>query len=430
MQTNSMKKRLPSVVMLVTAAAFVFGVVQLFKLRFEVGDVYPAYSSLRSDPLGAMAFYESLEKLPGISVRRDHSSANKLPEGRDTTYLHLAARTFEWNWLPEELWQEIDGFLLGGGRLTITFYPETARPFRPFAGATQPGNPSRQKGGKSDGKKRKLRPKADRPLELDSVKEHWGVEFAHAKLEMGETDSYEPAEVERRSDLPLPESLAWHSGTIFTNLDKSWHTIYARGTNPVVIERRFGKGTVVLATDSYCLSNQALREDRHADLLTWFIGPNRRVIFDEAHHGILEPSGVATLIRNYRLHGLAGGLLVLAALFIWKNSASFVPPHPDEPSEGYVAGKDAAAGFVNLLRRNVPAREVLTVCFSEWTKSLYQGRYYTITAVTEAQAVMEAELKRPQRERDPVKAYQTICRILNSSEFRVPTQKAEVDRKN
>jgi len=409
-----MKKRLPIVMILTGAAAFAFGIVQLFKLRFEEGDVYPAYSSLRSDPLGAMAFYESLDKLPGISVRRDHSSANKLPEGKDTSYLHLAARTFEWNSLPEELWKEIDAFLLNGGRLAITFYPETARPFRPFAGQTQTGNPPTQKKG---GKKKKARDD-DGPFELETLKERWGVEFGYRRLEVGDAESYEPAEVENRSNLPLPETLAWHSATTFTNLDESWRTIYARGTNPVVIERRFGKGSVLMATDSYFLSNEALRKDRHADLLAWFVGPNRHVIFDEAHHGIMDTSGVATLIRNYRLHGLAAGLLLLAALFIWKNSVSFVPPHPDEKSEGYVAGKDAAAGFVNLLRRNIPARDVLTVCFAEWTKSLYQGRYYTITAVTQAQTVMEAENKRALRERDPVKAYQTICQVLKAPEMR------------
>ena len=34
-----------------------------------------------------------------------------------------------------------------------------------------------------------------------------------------------------------------------------------------------------------------------------------------------------------------------------------------------MAGKDAAAGFVNLLRRNIPPRDVLTTCFAEWKKS-------------------------------------------------------------
>lgn len=403
-----MKGHLPIVLLLACAAAFLFGVVQLFKLRFEVGDVYPAYSSLRADPLGTMAFYESLEKLPGLSVRRDHRAANQLPEGKDTTYLHLAARTLEWDWLPEATWEEIDSFLLNGGRLAITFHPETSPPFRPFSAPVPTGNPpARPRGGKD-----KSQPAQERPHDADSLRQRWGVEFEYRKLEVGGKKSYAPVEVDNRSQLPLPDSLAWHSATIFTNLDPSWGAIYARGTNPVVIERRFGKGSVVMATDSYFLSNEALREDRHADLLAWFVGPSRRVVFDEAHHGILDTAGVAALIRAYRLHGLAASLLVLAALFIWKNSVSLVPPRANGKSAGHVAGKDAAAGFVNLLRRNIPARDVLPVCFAEWTKSLYQGRFYTITAVTQAQAVMETELKRPQRERDAVRAYRAICRAL------------------
>lgn len=404
-----MKKHLPILLIVICAAAFVAGIGQLFKLRFEVGDVYPAYSSLRSDPLGTMAFYESLDALPGISVRRDHSSANKLPEGRGTTYLHLAARTTDWDELPVEQWKEMDAFLLSGGRLVITFYPETDQPFRPVSTRTQAGRSPAQK----QGKQKKSRP-AEPRYQSEAVSERWGVEFDYRQRAAGDTGAYEPVEVKRRGDLPFPPSLAWHSATVFTNLNQAWSAIYTRGTNPVVIERRFGKGTVVMATDSYFLSNEALREDRQADLLAWFVGTNARVLFDEAHHGIMDTSGVATLVRNYRLHGLAAGLLVLAALFIWKNSFSLVPPHAVEKPAGHVAGKDAAAGFVNLLRRNIRADDVLAVCFAEWTKSLYQGRYYTITAVTQAQAVMEEELKRPPRARDPVKAYQTICRILKS----------------
>ena len=79
-----MKKHFPILVLLGCTAAFAFGLVQLFQLRFEVGDVYPPYSSLRSDPLGAMAFYESLEKLPGVSVRRDFNANNRMPEEPST----------------------------------------------------------------------------------------------------------------------------------------------------------------------------------------------------------------------------------------------------------------------------------------------------------------------------------------------------------
>ena len=76
-----MRPSLPLLLLLICAAAFGFGLFQLFKLRYEVGDVYPQYSSLRSDPLGTMIFYESLEQFPHLSVRRDFSANNQLPGG-------------------------------------------------------------------------------------------------------------------------------------------------------------------------------------------------------------------------------------------------------------------------------------------------------------------------------------------------------------
>src|SRR5215831_15977249 len=112
-----MNRYLPTVFLLVCAGALIFGVIEIFQLRFESGDVYPEYSSLRADPLGTMALYESLDKMPGISVRRDYSADNHLPPGRDTTYLHLAAHTYEWAWMEEDLVKEIEGFVTGGGRL-------------------------------------------------------------------------------------------------------------------------------------------------------------------------------------------------------------------------------------------------------------------------------------------------------------------------
>src|SRR5205807_5643409 len=120
-------------------------------------------------------------------------------------------------------------------------------------------------------------------------------------------------------------------------------------------------GTIAMASDSYFLSNEALLKDRHPDLLSWWIGPNKQIIFDEAHFGVVENPGIAALIRKYHLHGLILGLILLAGLFIWKNSAPFIPMYAEELRSDFVPGKDSAAGFVNLLRRNIPASEILNL---------------------------------------------------------------------
>lgn len=420
-----MRKNSPMLALVLGATVFVAGVVYLFLLRFEAGDVYPRYSSLRADPLGTMALAESLAKLPGLTVRRDVSSSGRLPEEKNTTYLHLAAETHDWRWMPADLANEIEAFATRGGRLVVTMHPTTRPDFWPPAvpfpftptntpTTNAPGtNAPATKNTKKPARK-KSSPKPDEMLNQVSLQKRWGMEFGHEKLNQNEDDLFEPVEVTNETDLPLPATLDWHSALVLTNLDSSWRMIYSRGKNAVVAERKFGRGSIIIATDSYFLSNEALTKDRQPELLAWLIGPATQVVFDEAHLGVVESSGIAILMRKYRLTGLIGALVSLALLFIWKNSTSLVPPHVDVKAGGYIAGKDATAGFVNLLRRNIPAREVLNVIFDEWTKSLLHRRNVRIASVDHAQTVMEAQRALPPTARNPVRAYQEISKALKS----------------
>src|ERR1041384_6551771 len=140
-----MKTRAALLLLLICAALFVLGLYELFRLRYEVGDVYPEYSSLRSDPLGTMILFESLERIPGLSVRRDFSAQNALPDGKTSTYLHLAASRLEWTEVPEELGREVERFLPRGGRLVVTFFPETTAFSRFGAPAAPPTPPAKRK---------------------------------------------------------------------------------------------------------------------------------------------------------------------------------------------------------------------------------------------------------------------------------------------
>jgi hypothetical protein len=178
----------------------------------------------------------------------------------------------------------------------------------------------------------------------------------------------------------------------------------------VVIERQFGKGSVVIASDSYFLSNEAMDEDRHADFLAWVVGSGRNVVFDEAHLGIVETSGVAALMRKYRLHGLAAGLLLLAGLFIWKNSVSLVPPPTGVEQERFIAGKDSAEGFVNLLRRSIAPRDLLAMCFQEWEKSA--GLEKTSSSRSQEAKKIFAAGTTPGTEADLVETYKKISTTL------------------
>ena len=405
-----MNTRVPFLLLLFLAAAFGLGLAQLFKLRLASGDVYPPYSSLRSDPLGTMALYESLEKIPAISVSRDFSSENRLPEERHTTYLHLAARASEWEELPESLVKEIEGFAMRGGRLAVTFFPVTSRPYRFASDEEEPDS----KKAAARKKRERERKEQEKGTGLVSLKDRWGLELEFAALDEDNAGAYRPARVSNQSDPALPQTLDWHSGLVFTNLAHPWRTLYSRGLHPVVIERPFGSGAIAMATDSYFLSNEALRKDRHADLLAWLVGPAQRVVFDEGHLGILDQAGVAVLMRKYRLTGLVAGLVLLAGLFIWKNSMSFVPLPMEAEVQSAVAGKDAASGFVNLLRRNISPANLLNVCFAEWKKTHLVAGRQDAARVEQAEALLSAD--ETAHAGDLVARYQAICR-----ELRVPT---------
>jgi hypothetical protein len=389
-----MKRYFGVILLCALAVTLAFEIIQLVQLRFEAGDVYPAYSSLRSDPLGTMALFESLQAIPGLNVQRDLRPTNTMPQLKSLTYLHLATSAEGWMAMPEETFREIETFLKSGGRLVVTFFPLAKRPPEPIRPRQEPAE-------SKDNSKDKKKP---------SARELWGMNFEVMDLK-ADGDTFIPEVVQHEGGLSLPPDLTWHSGIVLSGLDPAWKPIYSRGGAPVLIERAFGEGTVVIATDSYFLSNEAMLKDRQSSLLSWLIGPNREIMFDEAHLGITESPGVATLIQRYRLTGLVAGLLIVAGLYVWKNSTSLVPKPTEVVMEAHVEGRDSAAGFVNLLRRSVPADQVLAACFAEWRKSAAQGAI-SPARIAAAESAYEAERSNPKKDKDSVRAYNTISNIL------------------
>lgn len=414
-----MKRHFSAILLLICVVGFVLGVIHLFNLRFETGDVYPPYSSLRSDPLGASALYESLAQFPELRVSRDFRKTDELPEGANIAYLHLAGDEEELSYFPEDSFKKMDSFFNHGGRLVIAMAPETSDTFHSI-GTSRTISKSKKSKNKTGTKSKPNKPqKGDKPADEEtffktvSIMDKWGFHFQFKALKEGDNGSYEPAAVENSDESSLPDSVLWHSALVMTNLDATWRVIFDRDGDAVLAERKLDRGSVVIATDSFFLSNEAMSKDRHAELLAWLVGPCREVVFDEAHLGIVVNPGVAGLMRNYRLHGLVAGLLLLAGLFIWKNSVSFVPPLQEENVKAVVAGKDSAAGFINLLRRHVSPDDLLNLCVAEWKKSFGRGKT-SPARLAKVEAVLSAQNSIPANARDPISAYRDICSALKS----------------
>ncbi len=437
-------------------ALLALGVFHLFSLRFSGGDIYPPYSSLRADPLGTKALLDSLASVRDVTALRWLDPLPRLPGGgRDTTLLVLGTNPHALERMPRRDYRELEEFMQAGGRVVIAFPSVPKRQQKSFSERLEEEEePSKPQPKRNDGKqpeskspkdkqaeaRRKKKEAEERlPEEMRRVdlKTKWAVALDYLDLTHDETGATRGVPARNVSSDPnLPSTLTLRTALYFRDLGPQWRTNYLRTeeksvperevggpwrTNvvrtglPVIVERSFGRGTLLLCADSYFFSNEALRRDRQPELLAWLIGASHRVVFDETHLGVQNDPGVAALARRYRLHGFFGALLVLALLFVWKNTSPFVPPHPDDGLDGradLVVGKDSASGFVNLLRRGIPAGDVLAVCFAEWKKSFSHAQSHLRPRIARMEAVVHGEAARPARERQPVTAYQQISRIF------------------
>src|SRR5262245_53572895 len=174
-------KTLPAILLALLLAGFIGGLVHLFHLRFEAGDNYPPYSSLRADPLGAKALYESLDRI--VSVRRHLQSLSKLGEGRDTTLLWLGDDAKDLRFLPAEF-KDLETFVRTGGRLVIGLVPMVDRPrfnrfaTRPPGGRGAPPGP----GGAPPTNSPSFQPGDElADLRKVSIRERWNLSFGYAE---------------------------------------------------------------------------------------------------------------------------------------------------------------------------------------------------------------------------------------------------------
>ncbi len=404
---------------LLLAAALVYGVAQLFTLRLEQGDVYPPYSTLRADPLGTKALYEALDELPGYEVRRNFRPLVRLHPAKPVTLIYAGVeRRSKWG---EEEFKEFQNLVASGTRVVFAFAPEEAvetdsEPPKlpektepvPVDEAKDSAPPAEDK--KNDANERKAKSdskKADgetsTALVFHEVAERLGFRFQ--RLTVKDDDGERRPALLADASLPLEPQLSWHSATFFSDLKPAWRTLYTSDGKVVIAERTFGDGSIVLAGDSYFLSNEALRRERSPRLLAWLAGPPREMIFDEEHHGIVEQANIAGLARKYRLHGLVAGALLAVALFLWQSSAPFLPPAASRrPDPGLVTGKSAGEGFINLIRRALTPKELLATCAAEWRKA------FDPEGKSDKAAHLERVLA---TDRNPVTAYQTISQVLS-----------------
>jgi hypothetical protein len=414
----------PGVLLALFGLAFAYGIVHLFALRFQEGDVYPPYSSLRADPLGTKGFHDALDELPQLDVQRNYRAIRRLRLPSPPTLVYAGVPSHAM-WGGGEL-RDVEGLLTDGARVVLAFFP-TGRGLTETKAEKEKKKTEEKKDAATKSKKKDESTRSDKEadsppaddakdedddagevLSFEEVAERWGFAFDALPAQ---SSSARVALLQDATAAGLEQRLTWHSSLSFSPKADAWKVIYACEDEPVVIERKYNRGTIVLAADSFFLSNEALRTERSSALLAWLVGDSRIVVFDEESHNIRADPGVAHLVRKYHLHGLIAGLVVIAFLFVWKNASPLVPAFDDsERNSGAVMGKSSEEGFVNLLRRSIPQKEIVGLCVEEWRRAIDPRRQDARAAAVVS--VAENEQSKPARERNPVKAYGAISRAV------------------
>lgn len=289
-------------------AALAWGLEQVVVSPLETGSAYPEYSSLRSDPMGTMALYESLGKV--VKVDRLYKSRMRADPGPGTTIFVLGVEPVAWSKLKSDTLREYEDLTSKGARLVIAFLP-VSEPWK--------------------------------DTDARPVESRWHIRFVYTSLHAGH------GEIPRESALELKPGPEWST--------------LGQGA----FERRLGKGTVALVSDSYPLSNEGLREERNTALIVRLAGDASEVVFDENHFGVVETGSITKLMRKYHLEGALALLALVAALFLWRSASSLLPSRAPGAAEA-VSGRDSLDGMVALLRRGIPEKDLLRVCYAEAQK--------------------------------------------------------------
>lgn len=399
-------------------AGFLVGAAEVFRLRLDLSGAFPEYSTYRADPMGTQALYRALSGLPQLRVERNERDITLL-HGDEHTALFLLGVDESPD--PYKLAQKLEEYVVDGARLVITYGIRGQQNFytldEPEAESYRQEHSSTEERIKDWIKREKIPAVTpDRPLpdwvggEGVLISERWGYRVVQPQSAEDFEDGPE-LQVEPLPDKGFSEKVRWESPEYLLPMHEGWEVLYqAKDGRPVLMRRAFGKGDVVVASDTFFASNEGLRADLHPELLAWIIGDRTHVIFDESSKGVDRSPGIMALMKRYHLHVALLMAVLLAALYIWRGSVPLLPRRNAEQEREraiLLLGRDAHAGLAALLRRAAPPDAVLRLCFDEWQNTL--GKHSTVSRenFAEARRLLESD-----GDGDRVERYRAAAALL------------------
>lgn len=334
-----------------------FGLAGLFRDRFEAGDIYPAYSTLRSDPMGCQALYQALRKYPGVEVSRVFSEADYRSRGPGSVVLVFGGRARP-RGLQAAGMKALDSLAREGNRIVLSFAPEDLH------GDPMPEDSIETK--LDSGKAAGTPPVPGKSP--PAVRAAARVPGPSLGFRLDQDTSREMAS-SAASVRDTQDTLPWISRLYFDSLASPWSILYRRDSLPVMVERSLGKGSMVLIADSYWASNEALFGFLPGRLLSGLVAGHTRLLFDERHLGLRRDDSLVDLLVRYRLHLLLPSLLLLLLAYFWKIRSAFDPSEMAAAASQSIPEPLDGTGMAGLLRRNISPGDLIGNCYSQWKET-------------------------------------------------------------
>jgi hypothetical protein len=347
--------------------AFLWAGGSLLNLQLEIGNTLPAFSTYRADPQGLRILFESLQRLPVGPVQRQKEPLSYL-QSAPGKVLVLAGIDATETWLSGRDFQTLVRWAENGGTVVISF----------TTGSSENVSPGELPVITSNGRDSNVTsPQGDQLRNWTEVLQVVGVHLAKFK-----TDS--PRIVQSNV---LPPNPTWTGPLYFTRLSQDWTAIANASLYPVVIQRKFGSGKVVMLASTYPLMNRAMAERRDSALLAYLFGDAHGVVFDETHLSVVSDPEIITLLRRYGLLPTLGAMILLALIYSWSSRYSLLPrPRTASANDSIVQGKAGDEIFRQLLRRSVPNGQALGICANLWRKSFPRDKRLSDDLLTAGRA--------------------------------------------
>lgn len=363
--TPDPRGRFHLILLLLLAAAFAAAILWILNLRLNSGDSYPPYSSFRTDPIGSRALHDALNDIHTISTTRNTRRIQSLQPNDQSAilFLGLNPRQLEWQDMKERTL--IESWLDQGCRIVIALSP-LPEDYKDRAEKRGWKKQDKDKNEKKDDKSTQKEHEADQDTEITLTDE--GIFGLTARREAEKPRNLPQSAQASLTGIDLPN---WNGSHILEfKQDSEWTVLATAGGQPTIAEFQRGTGSLVITTDAYPFSNEAQTKDRHTPFLLALLGGKSRITFDESHLGVVNEPGLVKLLRQYHLHGILAGGILLFAILLWQGSGSLIPVDPNKDlgsdSSGTSSGRDSSDGLVALLESGLPPHRLLDECINRY----------------------------------------------------------------